>query len=190
MKAVVIAIGDELLSGKTVDSNSAWLADRLARRGVETIRHVTVGDSAGAIAEAILDAADRAEVVLISGGLGPTADDLTRQGLAQALGVGLELNARCLAELEQWFRRRGRQMVPANKVQAMFPAGTEVLANRNGTAPGIAAGLGRSHVFVTPGVPHEMRAMYEEAVAPRLGRGDRVIVHHVVHTFGAGESDV
>ena len=190
MKAVVIAVGNELIFGQTVDTNSAWLADQLARRGLETVRHVAVGDSTEAIAEAIRHAAARADVVLVSGGLGPTADDLTRQGLAQALGVELQLNEACLAELEAWFSGHGRQMIPANRIQAMFPAGAEPLPNRYGTAPGIAASIGGAQVFVMPGVPHEMRGMYHGVIAPRLGSGDQVILHHVVHTFGTGESDI
>jgi len=190
MKAVIIAIGDELTCGNVVDTNSAYLADQLAQRGIETIAHMTVGDCSGDVARAIRAAADRAELVLVTGGLGPTADDVTRQGLAEAIGVDLRLDRRCLAEIEEFFRGRGRKMVSANRSQAMIPAGAQALANRQGTAPGIAAKVAGGDVFVMPGVPHEMRDMFDKAVAARLPQAPGVILQHVVHTFGKGESDV
>lgn len=190
MKAMVLAIGDELIGGRTVDTNSAYLSERLAARGIPTIAHVTVGDDASAIADAVVDAAGRVDVVLITGGLGPTEDDLTRQGLADAMGVELGLNEACLAEIEAFFRERGREMVPINRIQAMLPAGAAPLDNRLGTAPGIAATLGAAAVFVMPGVPHEMREMFETQIVPRLPDGAGAIVQHIVHTYGQGESDV
>jgi len=190
MKAMVLAIGDELVGGRTVDTNSAYLSERLAARGIRTIAHVTVADDRSPIADAVADAARRADVVLITGGLGPTEDDLTRQGLADAMGVELVLNETCLAEIEAFFRQRGREMAPTNRIQAMLPAGTEPLDNRLGTAPGIAATLGAAAVFVMPGVPHEMREMFLAQIVPRLPDGTGAIVQHVVHTYGRGESDV
>ena len=190
MKAVIIAVGDELISGRTVDTNSAYLADRLARLGIETLEHATVGDDVDAIAAAIARAAGLARVVIITGGLGPTADDLTRWGLAKVMSAELRLDEACLAEIERFFQKRGRTMVPANEVQAMLPVGSEALANRTGTAPGIAAEVDGVKIYVTPGVPHEMRSMFDHVIAPRLTGGGRVILHHVVHTFGIGESDI
>ena len=190
MKAVIIAVGDELVSGRTVDTNSAYMADRLARLGIETLEHATVGDNVDAIADAIARGAGRADVVLISGGLGPTADDLTRHGIAKVMGAELRLDEASLAEIERFFQKRGRKMVPANQIQAMVPVGAEAMENRAGTAPGIAAEIDGAKVYVTPGVPHEMRWMFENVIAPRLTGGGRVILHHVVHTFGMGESDI
>ncbi len=191
MNAVILGVGNELISGQTVDTNSAWLARRLAAMGISTVAHHTVGDDRAAISAALRLAAGQAGLVLVTGGLGPTADDLTRQGLADAMGTAeLVLHDESLAELEAFFRRRGRQMVPANRVQVMFPVGSEPIANRCGTAPGIAAKVDGADVYVTPGVPHEMRAMFDEQIAPRIPAAPGAIVERILHTFGTGESDV
>ena len=190
MKAIILGIGNELTSGQTIDTNSAYLARRLVARGIETVAHHTLGDERSAVAEALADAAERAELVLVTGGLGPTADDVTRHGLADALGAELVLHEPSLRRLEAFFRRRGRTMVPANRIQVMFPAGSEPIDNRCGTAPGIAARLGTSQVYVLPGVPHEMRAMFDEQIAPRLPAAKIAIAERTLHTFGTGESDV
>lgn len=190
MRAIVIGIGDELVAGQVTDSNSGYLARQLGARGIETIAHWTIRDDHRQIASAIQAAAAQADLVLISGGLGPTGDDLTRQGLADALGTQLVMDEAQLSTIQGFFRSRGRKMSKVNEVQAMFPKGTEPLDNACGTAPGIVAKIGQVQVFVTPGVPHEMRKMYEAQIAPRLPKGTGVIVHRIVHTFGAGESDV
>ena len=190
MKAVIIAIGNELTSGQTVDTNSAWLARQLVLRGIETAAHHTVVDDRAAIARALTDAVATAELVFVTGGLGPTADDLTRHGLADAMGVELEPDEKALAGLEAFFRRRGRTMVPSNRVQAMFPVGAQPIENQRGTAPGIAAKLGGSAVYVMPGVPHEMRWIYEHRIAGQLPTAGVAIVQRVVHAFGTGESDI
>jgi nicotinamide-nucleotide amidase len=190
MRAVVIAVGDELVSGRTVDTNSAHVAAALAEAGVQPHRQITVGDAEDDIAEAVSEAAAAAEVVVVTGGLGPTADDLTRQGLAKALGAELALDEASLSEIEAFFRLRGRRMRGANRVQAMVPAGAEALPNPLGTAPGIAARLGRARVFALPGVPHEMERMFAEQVAPRLPAGRGATFTRLVHAFGAGESDI
>ncbi len=190
MKAVILSIGTELVSGQTVDTNSAYLSRELAGLGVETIAHATVGDEQPAIAAAIREAAARAPLVLVTGGLGPTEDDLTRQAMAEVLGVALRLDARCLSQIEEFFRRREREMNPANRVQAMLPAGAEPLDNPLGTAPGITATVGQSRVYVMPGVPREMELMFAGQVAPRIGRSAGVVTHHILHTFGQGESDI
>jgi nicotinamide-nucleotide amidase len=190
MKAIILAIGDELISGQTVDTNSAYLSRRLAERGVETVEHRTVGDDKERIASAIAEAAGRVEIVVVSGGLGPTEDDLTRQAMADAMGCELQLNAECLADIEEFFRLRNRKMSPPNRAQAMIPTSAEPMRNKLGTAPGIAARIGAAQVFIVPGVPAEMKWMYDNCIAPRLPPGEGVILHHVVHTFGEGESDV
>ena len=190
MKAIIIAVGDELLSGMTVDTNSAHLAEELALRGIETIAHRTVGDNEQAIAAAIAGAAEQAPIVLVSGGLGPTKDDLTRQALALATGGELVLDESCLADIERFFARRGRQMAEVNRIQAMIPAGAEPLANTFGTAPGLAGRLGDAAVFVMPGVPLEMREMFAASVVPRLPRTGISITRRLLHTYGTGESDI
>jgi len=190
MKAIILSVGDELLGGKVVDTNSAYLAAQLGERGVPVVTHQTVGDDLDQIAEALRQAAARVDLVLVTGGLGPTPDDLTRQALGRAMGCELVIDEDCLAEIEGYFSRQGRTMVPANRIQAMIPAGARPIRNSRGTAPGIAATLGRARIFLMPGVPHEMRHMFATEIASRLPAGTRVIAHKVVHTFGAGESDI
>ena len=189
MQAVIIAVGDELISGATVDTNSAYLSRRLAEVGIATRRHVTVGDDAGRIAAAVVAAAAEAKLVLITGGLGPTLDDLCREGLAEALGVELVEDARQVERIAAFFSGRGLEMKPSNRRQGLVPAGAEAIDNDCGTAPGIAARLGETQVFVLPGPPHEAKEMFESHIAPRIG-GERALARRTIHTFGAGESDV
>lgn len=190
--AIILSVGTELTSGQTVDTNSAYLACRLAELGILTEAHYVVDDHQGRIAEALNRAVAAAPVVVISGGLGPTADDLTRQALAQAMGVDLVLDEPSLRHIEAFFRLRGRQMNETNRIQAMVPRTAEALHNAAGTAPGIFARLGRAQVFVVPGVPSEMRHMAQEHILPRLAAvaGQSRTVFRTVHTFGHGESDV
>ncbi len=190
MKAIILAVGNELTSGQTVDTNSAYLARQLLARGIETVGHHTVPDDREAIASALAGAAGAADLVLVTGGLGPTADDLTRHGLADAMAAELVLDEKALATLEAFFRRRGRRMVPTNRVQAMFPAGSRAIENQAGTAQGIAARLGGADVYVMPGVPHEMRWIFENRIAGELPSAPNAIVERVVHAFGTGESDM
>ena len=191
-KAIVVSVGTELTGGLVTDTNSAYLARRLAEAGIITLSHVTVDDHVDRIASAVAAAAQQAEVVVVTGGLGPTADDVTRRALAQAMGAELVLDRACLDEIRRFFRRRGRSMNRINRVQAMRPVGAESLHNPVGTAPGIVACLGASTVFVLPGVPAEMREMTELHVLPRLGSagGQGCVVFRTVRAFGAGESDV
>ncbi|MCY2931918.1 MAG: competence/damage-inducible protein A [Planctomycetota bacterium] len=190
MKACILSIGDELMSGNTVDTNAAYLSRQLLAAGIEPVLRETVGDNRSAVAEAIVRAASRADVVLVTGGLGPTADDVTRGALADAMGTELEMDERCLADLEEFFRCRHREMVVENRVQAMIPRGAWALPNPIGTAPGLAAKIGRAGVFVMPGVPREMVEMFETGVRPALPASGRAIRQIALHTFGAGESNV
>ncbi len=197
MQAVVIAIGDELALGQTVDTNSAWLSARLAEHGVPTLYHQTVSDDRAAITQALVTAAQVSDVVLVSGGLGPTEDDLTREALADAMGVELVADEASLKHLRAFFRLRKREMPERNKVQAMYPAGASMIKNTCGTAPGIRAELHRAVVYVVPGVPREMRVMFDRDVLPPVVEaaaaseaGRRVILTTTVHTFGKGESDI
>lgn len=192
MQAIILSIGDELVLGQTVDTNSAWLAGRLAEFGISCLYHQTIADDRPAIGEAIRLAAERAELVIISGGLGPTEDDLTRAALADAMGQPLEVDEESVAEIEAYFRARNRQMPERNRVQAMRPRMTTAITNTCGTAPGIRAELAKATIYVTPGVPSEMFEMFEKSIAPELREvaGGRVILTSKINTFGAGESTV
>ena len=190
--AWVIASGTELALGQTVDTNSAWLAAQLAALGIRTLRHVTVPDDDATLRAVVLQAADACDVILVTGGLGPTADDLSRQALANAAGVSLQLHAPSVEHLRAFFAARGREMPPANTVQAMIPASATVLPNTCGTAPGFCLALRGKPCYVLPGVPFEMRAMFERSVAPELRRAANgaVLLSRHLHTFGVGESDL
>ncbi|MEO1237579.1 MAG: competence/damage-inducible protein A, partial [Planctomycetota bacterium] len=168
MRAIILSIGDELALGQTVDTNTAWIAARLAERGVPTLLHETVSDDRGLITASLAWAATKAELVIVSGGLGPTEDDLTRQALADAMGVELVEDAGAMRTLEDFFRGRGYTMAERNRVQATHPVGSTMIPNHNGTAPGICARLGEAEVFVVPGVPREMRGMVERSVIPAI----------------------
>ena len=193
MQAVILSIGDELTLGQTVDTNTAYLAGKLAALGVKPEYHQTLADDLDLIAEALVRAAGSARIVLVTGGLGPTKDDLTRQALAKAMGVELIEDAEALREIQTFFTRLGREMAATNRVQALLPAGAKRIPNPNGTAPGIRATLKQAEVFVMPGVPVEMRMMYDDtvgsAVAKLVGHG-RAILTTKVNTFGLGESSV
>jgi nicotinamide-nucleotide amidase len=196
MRAEVISIGDELTSGQRLDTNSQWLSIRLEELGVKVVAHATVADDMAANVEIFRQAVDRADVVIATGGLGPTADDLTREALAQVSGQPLVLDEAALAHIRGLFTRRGREMPERNVMQAMFPTGSQAIPNPEGTAPGIAIDVARSdggvsHLFALPGVPAEMREMWTASVVPALvslGAGQQVIRHRRIKCFGTGES--
>lgn len=194
MQAAIISIGDELVLGQTVDTNSAYLSERLASRGIMPVMHVTIADDQCATADAIRRACDFADLILVTGGLGPTDDDLTRQAMADVLGVPLVRDEAALREIAAFFARRQRPMNPRNEIQAMCPAGAVMLHNPVGTAPGIKAAVGPRHtqVFCLPGVPGEMYAMYDLHIGPHLeASGHRpTLLTTKLNTFGMGESDV
>lgn len=194
MNAIILSIGDELVLGQTVDTNSAWLSAQLAACGFAVIAHATVGDDQAQIESALLHSLSRCDLVIVSGGLGPTDDDLTRQALAAAMGVPLELNQQWLTQIEQFFRDRGRPMPVTNRIQAMIPRGATMIPNSCGTAAGIffPVPAGGKNVFVVPGVPKEMKAMFDRDILPfvRQQSGGAVILSRTLHTFGKGESTV
>ncbi len=189
MHAVILSIGDELVLGQTVDTNSAYLSAQLVSRGIMTRYHQTVADDVDAIARAIVQACDAGDLVIITGGLGPTDDDLTRAALAQAMSEPLVEDAQSLAQIEAFFAKLQRPMPARNKVQALRPASARSIPNSNGTAPGIQAQLRGARVFVTPGVPRELFPMFEGQIAPQLpAASGGVILTRTIHTFGMGES--
>ena len=193
MHAVILSIGDELVLGQTVDTNSAWLSARLASHGIPTLYHQTIADERATIADAIRLASERATLVLITGGLGPTEDDLTRHALADALDQPLEADAQSLAQIEHFFHQRGRPMPERNRAQADRPKHAQAIANHDGTAPGIRASLSQARIYAVPGVPREMVAMFERAIEPELdvfANARHVILATRINTYGAGESTV
>lgn len=192
MKAILLSIGDELVLGQTIDTNSAWLAQQLAGVGCGVVRHVTVGDDQGDLEEA-LRAAASSDVIVATGGLGPTDDDLTRFAVAAVAGTDLVMNPHWLARIEEFFRLRNRPMVERNKVQAMLPAGAVALDNPHGTACGFSITLpGGAPAYFLPGVPKEMKPMFSGFVLPEIRRrsGGAVVLQRTLHTFGVGESQV
>jgi nicotinamide-nucleotide amidase len=191
MKAEVISIGSELTSGQNLDTNSQWLSRRLAEMGIAVGWHTTVADDLADNLEAFRIATRRANLVLATGGLGPTQDDLTRQVLAGLLGVELVFHAESFEHVQQIFRKLNRPMPERNRGQAMFPAGAEPIPNARGTAPGIWLRVTDCLVAAMPGVPSEMYAMFEEHVKPRLARMERangIILERKINCFGMGES--
>jgi len=190
VRAVVLSIGAELVQGLRLDTHSADISRALTALGIEVLRHVTVGDDVGAILAALRLAAADADLIVATGGLGPTLDDCTRDALAEAMGQPLEPHAGATAHLEGWARSRGKTISPSNRVQTLLPHGARMLPNPVGTAVGIEAYLGRTRVFCMPGVPVEMRTMLDAEVLPRLreAQGDRVTMIRTVRTFGMPES--
>ena len=193
MPCILLSIGDELTLGQTVDTNAAWLSGRLSRLGIPCIEHRTIPDDLDAIATAITQCAQKAKVLIITGGLGPTDDDLTRPALAKAMGVELVTDPESIELIAAYFRGRGREMPKRNAVQATHPKTSTMIENTCGTAPGIKASLSGCDIFVTPGVPSEMFAMYERDIEPAIKQLEgvsRTILTAKVNSFGTGESDI
>jgi len=196
MIAEVISIGDELTSGQRLDTNSKWLSEQLGDLGVRVMYHTTVADDLAANIQVFKIAVERADIVVATGGLGPTADDLTRDAMAAVLGVDLVLDDASLEHIKRLFARHKRDMPERNRAQAMFPAGSRPIFNPNGTAPGVWAEARRpgrtpAHLFALPGVPAEMFEMFQQTVAPAvaaLSERPRVIRHRRIKCFGVGES--
>lgn len=187
----ILAIGDELTSGQRVDTNSALIASKAEALGVRTVEHRTAADDFGQMVGAIRDLAGVASVLVITGGLGPTADDLTRQALAEATGDELVMDDEALATLKTWYEGRGRRMPETNTVQAMRPSRSCLLDNPNGTAPGLAAELENTRIYCLPGPPREMVPMLDRFVLPAFREDAGSVVRiRTMPTFGLGESAV
>ena len=196
MIAELIMVGTELLLGEVIDTNSAYLAQRLAELGVDLYYVSRVGDNRRRIAQLVNQAHQRADLIIISGGLGPTADDLTKEAVADAFGLELVLCGEALAEIEEHFRRLNRTMSENNKRQAYLPAGGKALSNPKGTAPGVLLELpdGKA-VIMLPGVPVELKAIMEDSVIPyiqqKLGDENRAVIYSkILRFYGLGESAI
>jgi nicotinamide-nucleotide amidase len=193
MRIEIICTGDEVLTGKIVNTNFSYMSQKLEDVGLSVQWGTTVGDDRENLLQAFQLAGQRADAVIVNGGLGPTVDDLSQEVAAQAAGVELVLHEGWLARMEALFRRRSRVMPPNNRKQAMLPAGAELLDNPIGTACGFALDIGKARFFFTPGVPRELRRMFEEQILPRLltrsGRQTAISLKRF-HSYGLGESHV
>ena len=193
MRAEIISIGSELTMGQSLDTNAQWLSLRLAEIGIPVFWHTTIADDLDANLDAFRLATRRARLVIATGGLGPTQDDLTREVLAQVAGVDLVFHEPSFEHIREMFARRNRPMPDRNRVQAFFPTGAEPIPNPNGTAPGVWMTIDGAIVIAVPGVPSEMVAMFRAEVLPRLlelGLGGGVQVQRKINTFGGGESHI
>jgi len=191
VRAWIVASGDELLQGRALDTNSAWLSRELAALGVEAARFVVLGDDEAALCALAEEAGREVELLLVTGGLGPTLDDLTRHALAAAAGVELVEDAAALEALRAWFAARGRPFAESNRRQALVPRGAELLPNAAGTAPGFLLRCGRALVAALPGPPREMERVFQDELRPRLERAlppRRVRRIARFHLFGLPEA--
>ena len=193
MRLEIICTGDEVLTGKIVNTNFSYISQKLEEVGLSVQWETTVGDDRESLLQAFQLAGQRADAVIVNGGLGPTVDDLSQEVAAQAAGVDLVLSEAWLCRMEEFFHRRSRVMPPNNRKQAMLPATAELIDNPIGTACGFALDLGKARFFFTPGVPRELRRMLEEQVIPRLlarsGLQTAIYLKRF-HSYGLGESHV
>ena len=192
MNASILSIGTELSTGQSVDTNAVWLATELTTLGFRVVEHITVGDDIEQISDAVCRLIGHSDVVIVTGGLGPTLDDLTRDGIARAIGQPLEENAEAVAQVRAFFARLGREVSPSNLRQAMVPRGSSILRNARGTAPGMQCRLGERRLFALPGVPDEMKAMFQGDVAPLLvGLGPAsACTRRRVNCYGMSEAKI
>jgi nicotinamide-nucleotide amidase len=196
MRCDVLAIGTELLLGQIVDTNSAWLGEQLAEAGVDTYDHRKVGDNLGRMVAALGDMLREADAVIVCGGLGPTPDDVTREAIAEVLGVTLERRDELIEDIRRIFGRGGREMTANNLRQADIPVGADAIPNPVGTAPGIRAVLTRPDgatrvIYAVPGVPYEMQQMVRDHVLPDLltRSGEQAVIRsRSLKTWGTSES--
>jgi nicotinamide-nucleotide amidase len=191
IRVAILSTGDELTTGRIVDTNSSWIADKLFEIGIEVAAVLTVGDHRDRLAAAWRRGLELADVVISTGGIGPTADDLTSEVVADVVGVPLVEDAASADRIRQLFAAFGREMPLNNLKQALFPRGATIIPNALGTAPGYRIEHDGRHVVVLPGVPREMKPMMEETVLPwlvHLRGGDEVFVPRTFQTFGLTES--
>ncbi len=191
MIAEILATGDEIRSGALVDTNSAYIAEKIEETGINITRHNCVGDDEDELTAILLELAERADIIIVTGGLGPTLDDLSREAAARATGVSLVLDTKVLEKIENFFVSRQKKMPDSNTRQAMFPQGAAILENPIGTAPGFSLKIKQGTFFFLPGVPAEMRKMLNEQVVPRIKQEIKDPYYYetrTISTFGLGES--
>lgn len=188
--AELLTIGDEILYGQIVDTNSQWMGIELSNAGIRVVRKTTVGDVEHEILNAFAEAEKRADIILITGGLGPTNDDLTKPCLVKYFNCELKIHEEALAEVTEFFRSRGRELTEINRQQAALPVCCDKITNALGTAPGMWFSRNKKVFVSMPGVPHEMKRMMTDIIIPRLKKTFQmpVIYHKVIRTAGIGES--
>lgn len=194
MIAEIFSTGDEIRSGALADTNAAYIAQRLEEAGAEVVRHTCVGDDLNRLESVLREIGERSDIGVVTGGLGPTTDDLTAEAAAKAAGVNLVFNDAAFSCIEAFFKRRNYPMSQSNRKQAMIPEGAEVIYNPVGTAPGFSLKIGNCTVFFLPGVPFEMKKMLSDSVLPRIaelqGEDRKFCLVKNISTFGLGESVV
>lgn len=189
--AEILCVGTELLLGEVINTNAAYISRQLARLGISVYHTAVVGDNPERLKNAVKDALEQADLLVLSGGLGPTYDDLTKETVAEALGLPMVRHEEILRSIEEYFASLGIKMPPNNAKQADVPKGATVLPNRTGTAPGIFIENDGKVVVLLPGPPFELQPMFDEFVFPRLRKmSDNVLVSHNIHIMGMGESEV
>ena len=191
MRCDVVAIGTELLLGQIVDTNSSWLGEQLSAAGIDSCLQVKVGDNLNRMVKAIRQTLEDADAVIICGGLGPTHDDITREAIAEIMGVELEFNDEVGMAISEMFASRNRRMPEINMRQAMVPKGASIIEQRRGTAPGLICPVGDKVIYAVPGVPYELYEMFERAILPDLlvrSGSVSVISSRVLRTWGESES--
>ena len=191
MRCDVVAIGTELLLGQIVDTNSSWLGEQLSAAGIDSCLQVKVGDNLGRMVKAIRSTLDDADAVIICGGLGPTHDDITREAIAEIMGVELEFNDEVGMVISEMFASRNRRMPEINMRQAMVPKGASIVEQRRGTAPGLVCPVGDKVIYAVPGVPYELYEMFERGILPDLLKRSgsaSVISSRTLRTWGETES--
>jgi nicotinamide-nucleotide amidase len=194
MKAEIFSTGDEIRTGALVDSNTAYIAEKLEENGIEVVRHISCGDNMSVITDILLEISGRADIAVVTGGLGPTTDDITAEAAAKAAGVKLILDNEALEDIRAMFQKFNRPMSKSNEKQALFPEGSAVLKNPAGTAPGFSLKIGQCTFFFMPGVPFEMKIMLSDHVLPSIiklqGGTRKYSIIKTISTFGLGESIV
>lgn len=189
--AEIISVGTELLLGEIANEDARIISEKMTELGINVFRHSVVGDNPGRLSETLAAAMKRSDVIIFTGGLGPTYDDLTKKTIADFLGLKMEMHPEIRRDIEAYFKKIGKEMTPNNDLQALIPEGAEVLKNDWGTAPGVLIRNGGKMIFMLPGPPHECREMTVHRVVPALlEKTDGVIKSRYIRIFGPGESKV
>ncbi|MBP9988654.1 MAG: competence/damage-inducible protein A, partial [Ruminococcus sp.] len=187
----LISVGTEILLGDIVNTDAQFLSVELAKLGISVLHQSTIGDNRQRLLKLLSEAADRSDIIILSGGLGPTPDDITKEVCCEFFGKKLVLHQPSLNKIEEYFKSKNRIMAQNNIKQAMFPADCVIFENHNGTAPGMAMEKDGVHILVLPGPPRELKPMFTQSAVPYLRQfSDKIIVSHNIRTFGIGESNM